>query len=338
MSLKDFWYIGAESSAVRRRPVALTLSGERIVLFRDSAGRAQVLEDRCAHRNMALSRGKVVDGRIECPYHGWQYAGDGLCTHVPSLGASARLPRHCVRAFPTRESDGYIWIYPGESVPSAEPFRFPHCDEKGWTTFRMRTRFAGTVENCLENFLDCPHTAYVHRGWFRSGQARELRAITRETGSEVEVEFQDEPINSSLVFRIVAPAGGPLRHTDRFIMPNISRVDYRFSQTHHFVITSQCTPIGDDETEVYTVISFRFGRLGPLMRLWFEPFCRRVIRQDVDIMRVQAEQLRHFGGPRFSHVETDLVGLRIHAMRQRAASPEIATLPRAYEREIHIRF
>jgi len=338
MSLNDFWYIAAPSSEIRKRPVARRLMNERVVLFRDADGRAHALEDRCAHRNMALSRGTVVDGRIECPYHGWRYEGGGTCVHVPSLGASARLPRLCVRAFATRESDGYIWVHLGASAPAGEPFRFPHCNERGWTTFRMKTRFAGTVEHCLENFLDCPHTAYVHSGWFRTRDTRELRAVTRERDHEVEIEFQGEPINKSLAFRLFAPVGATLRHTDRFIMPNVSRVDYDFGPSHHFIITSQCTPVSDDETEVYTVISYRFGRLGALVRLVFEPMCRRIIRQDVDIMRVQAEQLRHFGGPQFRHVETDLVGLRIQAMRRRAMHPDTPTPVRDSEREIRIRF
>ena len=308
MSLSDFWYIAALSSEIGKRPVARRLMGERVVLFRDEAGRARTLEDRCAHRNMALSRGTVVDGHIECPYHGWRYEGGGTCVHVPSLGASARLPRLCVRAFATCERDGYVWVHPGANAPAREPFRFPHCGERGWTTFRMKTRFAGTVENCLENFLDCPHTVHVHSGWFRTRDTRELRAITRELDDGVEIEFQDEPIHKSLAFRLLAPAAGDMRHTDRFIMPNVSRVDYDFGPRHHFIITSQCTPVSDDETEVYTVISYQFGRLGALVRMVFEPMCRRIIRQDVDIMRVQAEQLRHFETAGCNYIVCNVIG------------------------------
>ena len=154
MSLNDFWYIAALSSEIDQRPISRLIMGKRVVVFRDASGHAHILEDRCAHRNMALSRGEVVDGHVECPYHGWRYDGTGMCVHVPSLGAGAKLPRMCVRAFETRERDGCVWMYAGAASPQAEPFRFPHCDERHWTTFRMKTRFAGSVENCLENFLD----------------------------------------------------------------------------------------------------------------------------------------------------------------------------------------
>ncbi len=338
MSLKDFWYIAAESRGLRSRPRAVALYGEALVLFRGERGRVAALEDRCAHRNMALSRGCTVNARIECPYHGWQYDSAGECVHVPSLGVGAKVPRHLVRSFPVREQDGFIWVFLGQNAPASEPFRFPHCEERGWTTFRMKTRFAGTVESCLENFLDCPHTVFVHKGWFRNHDTRELRALVLTNSHGVEVEFQGEPITRSLVSRLFFPKGRELRHTDQFIMPNLSRVDYDFGPDRHFIITSQCTPISEYETEVFTVISYSFGRVGRLVRLLFQPICQKIIKQDVDVLQIQTDQFRRFGGPRFAHVETDLLGLKIQAMRRRAENHQSHGEQEEGQREIRICF
>jgi phenylpropionate dioxygenase-like ring-hydroxylating dioxygenase large terminal subunit len=318
MPLKDNWYIAAESSEVGLRPVAVNLYGERMVLFRGEDGEAIAIEDRCAHRNMPLSQGRVVRGCVECPYHGWQYDARGACVHMPSLGPVPKLPAHKVRRFQSHEADGFIWTYLGEGTPHSEPFRFPHCGERGWTSFRMKTRFAATVEACLENFLDCPHTVFVHQGWFRNHDQRQLKARVCANGKDVTVAFQGEPITKSLVSRLFFPKGRELRHTDQFIMPNVSRVDYDFGPDRHFIITSQCTPIAEYETEVYTMITYRFGFIGPLVRLLLEPVCRKVIRQDVKVLNAQTEQLKRFGGPRFAHIETDLLGLKIQSMRRRA--------------------
>jgi phenylpropionate dioxygenase-like ring-hydroxylating dioxygenase large terminal subunit len=318
MPLKDNWYIAAESSEVGSRPVAANVYGERVVLFRGENREVVALEDRCAHRNMPLSQGRVAGNCIECPYHGWQYDAGGACVVMPSLGSGVQLPRHKVRQFPVRERDGFVWTYMGKDFPKDEPFRFPHYGERGWTSFRMKTRFAGTVESCLENFLDCPHTVFVHKGWFRNHDQRQLTAVVCANGKEVRVDFQGEPITQSLVSRLFFPKGRELRHTDRFIMPNVSRVDYDFGPERHFIITSQCTPISEYETEVYTMISFKFGAIGALVRLVLEPICRKIIRQDVDVLKAQTEQLKRFGGPRFAHIETDLLGLQIHSLRRRA--------------------
>jgi phenylpropionate dioxygenase-like ring-hydroxylating dioxygenase large terminal subunit len=338
MSLKDYWYIAAESRELKRKPIAVNLFDSFIVLFRSDQGVVAALEDRCSHRNMALSRGQVSSDCITCPYHGWGFDAAGRCVQIPSLGTSAHLPNHGVRAYPVREQDGYVWIYPGESLPDFEPFRLPHHHEQGWSSFRMRTRFQASVEACLENFLDCPHTVYVHQGWFRNHDTRELSALVRSTPDTVEVEFQGEPISKSLVSRLFFPNGRELRHTDRFLMPNISRVDYDFGPDRHFIITSQCTPMADFETDVHTVVTFSFGRIAPLVRLLLEPVCRQIIRQDVAILAAQTRQIRRFGGRQFHHVETDLLGLRIQSMRRRAESSQLVIEQPAQEREITICF
>jgi phenylpropionate dioxygenase-like ring-hydroxylating dioxygenase large terminal subunit len=230
MSLQNEWYIACASNRLQRKPVAVRLFSTDFVIWRDGAGAAHGAVDRCAHRNAPLSEGFVKDDCLVCPYHGWQYDAQGQCQQIPSLAegraipATARVPTRQVR-----ERDGYVWICPGQAPP-AEPRAFPHCDEKGWTTFRMRTRFASNVEACLENFLDCPHTATVHRGWFRNPDPREMDAFVRKGADFVEVEFENEPTTDSLISRLFYPKNSRLRHTDRFLMPNISRVDYQFDE------------------------------------------------------------------------------------------------------------
>jgi len=310
LRLREYWYIAAEARALTT-PIRRQILGEHLVLFRDDRGEPAALRDRCAHRNMRLPAGRVRDGAIECPYHGWRYSRDGACVAVPSLPDEAALPAARVDAFPALERDGFIWVWMGSSAPSREPFRFEHAGERGWTTFRMTTRFEASAFACLENFLDVPHTVYVHRGWFRSAAARTTKTRVRTERDGAVVEFDEKPERQSVVARLLFPKRGKLEHTDRFVMPSTSRVDYGFGPNRHFIITSQCTPVSELETDVYTVITFRFGAIAPLVRLYFEPLSRRILRQDVDILREHSAQIRRFGGARYTFAETDLIGPRI---------------------------
>ena len=74
-------------------PIRRRLLGEDLVLWRDSGGTPHVLRDLCIHRGTALSLGRVVGDRIMCPYHGWQYGGDGVCTLIPQLADPTQDPR-----------------------------------------------------------------------------------------------------------------------------------------------------------------------------------------------------------------------------------------------------
>ena len=322
---RDAWYIAAASSEVARRPVSRTIFDEPIVLFRDEDDRAVALVDRCLHRNMQLSAGRVVGGCLECPYHGWRYDGAGRCVAIPSLDPSVRVALPEIPRYPTAEGDGYVWVWMGRDEPGEPPRRFPHLRERGWTTFSMTTRFPAGAFACLENFLDCPHTVFVHRGWFRTRDPRQVRARVQRHHDRVVAEFVDERPARSVVRTLFFPAGTPLCHTDQFVLPATSRVDYAFGTDRHFIITSECTPVSEHETLVYTVITFRYRRLGALVRLVFQPMARFIIRQDVAILGLQTSQLRRFGGARFTTVETDLFARGIRALWTAAADGRSAS-------------
>ena len=332
LRLRENWFIACPSGDLREKPLSRTLLGNHLVLFRGVGGAAAALIDRCAHRNMRLSAGVVRSGAVECPYHGWTYDGSGRCTAIPAL---EEPPPIAVRAYRTAESDGYVWVYLGDGPPRTTQFRFPHCGEKGWTTFRMETRFAASAFACLENFLDVPHTAYVHSGWFRSRASRQTRAVVRREGEGSFVEFDETPERRSLVARLLFPRTGRLRHTDRFVMPSTSRVDYDFGPERHFIITSQCTPVSEHETDVYTVITFRFGMIAPLVRLLFEPMSRRIIRQDVAILGELTRQIDRFGGNTYRFVSSDLLGPEI--LRHWRAAVEGRVVEESSE-EVTLRF
>ena len=329
------WQIACRSRDLRRTPRGVTIGGRPLVLFRDAQREAVALDDRCVHRNAPLSSGRVCRGLLQCRYHGWEYDSAGRVAHIPALPGTVALaaaPR--IANYYTREQDGFVWVATGAALPSGDPYRFPHLGEPGWTSFVMQTRFRGTVEACLENFLDCPHATFVHRYWFRAPTARPVRATVRATDDGAIAEFFEEPRKKSVVWWLLAPRGGAMEHTDRFIAPSTSRVDYRFPGGLHYIISSSCTEVAVGEIDVFTVISFRWGWLGPLVRLYFEPLSRHIIRQDVDMLADQHANIERFGGPRFRSTAADLLGSHIVAWREAIAAhapPPVAGAPHDVE-------
>ena len=326
-TLHEHWYVAALSRQLKPgKPYASTIMEEALVLFRDADGRPTALVDRCLHRNAALSEGAVFGGCIGCPYHGWTYDAAGQLVVVPSEG-----PEHVARAglrvehFPTVEQDGLVWVYMGtpERANERAPFRMPHADEPSWQSYFMLTEFAGDVTDLVENFMDVPHTAFVHAGWFRkAATARPAEATVERTANAVHVEYfqPDDAIGFSK--RLLNPDGRPMTHTDRFFMPNVTRVDYMWGERRGFAITSQITPVTPDRAIVYTAIAFRFGAFNPVARALLPAYTRIVIEQDVKIMQVQTSNLRRFGTRRFRGTEADAIHRAIEALREHAASGE----------------
>jgi len=80
------------------RPYSFSLYDEPLVLFRNKQEKLVCLIDRCPHRAAKLSDGQIIDGKLECLYHGWQFGSEGQCLHIPQLPTDAKISYECLRA------------------------------------------------------------------------------------------------------------------------------------------------------------------------------------------------------------------------------------------------
>jgi len=118
------WFYLCQSRELNRKPAGVELGHSKYVAFRDSAGRAVVLDAHCSHMRADLSKGCVVDGVLHCPLHDWQYDGDGRCVRIP---ASAELPRFARQtAYPTVEIGGHVVFHNSPTADYPMPF-FEGC-------------------------------------------------------------------------------------------------------------------------------------------------------------------------------------------------------------------
>lgn len=329
------WYVVAEARELPSRPGAgplqRTLLGLPLVLFRDGEGRAAALLDRCPHRNVPLSLGEVVEGQLQCPYHGWRFDGGGTCRFIPSRrGDSAARARNAL-SYPVRELDGFIWVYPTPGAepqgPQAEPYRFRLLDAPGYTVVRRAVEAPGTLHATLENALDVPHTQFLHRGLFRS-KSRDIAitAVVRRRADRVEAEYVGEPRPPGLVGRILSPSGGLVTHFDRFLLPCVAEVEYRIGTENHILVMAAMTPVDDFVTRIHAVVAFRMRIPGFLLRPFLLPIALKIFSQDAVILGKQTETTRRFGGEQFASTEIDVLGKHIWRLL-RAAERGDVTIP-----------
>ena len=108
MTERTHWHPVAACDDIAQQPRAARLLGEDLVLWRDAQGAVHAWPDRCPHRGAKLSLGRLEAGRLECPYHGWQFDASGRCVHVPALPSFAPPATHRVATFETREAQGLV--------------------------------------------------------------------------------------------------------------------------------------------------------------------------------------------------------------------------------------
>ena len=324
------WYVVSRSAAVlETHPKRVLLNALPIVTFRDASGRPVALLDRCSHRNAPLSVGRVIDGRVQCHYHGWEFDGAGECKRVPGLCGQAEHPARRVPAFACRESQGWVWVYSEPDVePASEPYSIPFADRPGYLTIREHIEMPGPLAAVAENALDVPHTAFVHSGLFRSNADRTpIEVVVRAIDGGVEAEYVGEQRPEGVVGKFLAPQGGEVAHWDRFLLPGIAQVEYHLSDRAHIVTTAALTPRTAAVTDLFATVAVKVPIPDVLLKTVVKRVAMRILRQDIEVLRAQTEQVQRFGEEYFASTEIDVLGLRIKKLLRDAAAGRSSSSP-----------
>ncbi len=197
---RNQWYVAAYSSELGRTPLHRWILGDPLVMFRTASGAPVALFDRCPHRGLRLSAGKLQGDTIECTYHGMRFAADGKCTLIPS--GSPISDRMCVKSYPIVEQWQWLWVWPGDPaladpslIPAIEPFGF---GKEGW--YHETSGLLPVAANYLlpfENLLDASHITFLHHGLIDSGDVAAMPYRTEQEGNWLRVirEVPDEPVS-----------------------------------------------------------------------------------------------------------------------------------------------
>jgi phenylpropionate dioxygenase-like ring-hydroxylating dioxygenase large terminal subunit len=162
-----FWYPIIPVQQLADGPKPFVLLGQPIVLWLDASGKPAAVRDRCCHRTAKLSLGKVVEGNICCPYHGWEFNGAGTCVHMPQSKDGTISSSYKVDAYRCTERYGYAWVCLGE--PLADIPAIAEADDSAYRLiheFYEPWKCAGL--RAMENEMDLAHPTFVHTTTFGS--------------------------------------------------------------------------------------------------------------------------------------------------------------------------
>lgn len=184
------WYVAGYSHEIDEGPLARTILDTPVVMYRTEKGEPAALFDRCPHRGIQLSLGKVVNDRMQCPYHGMEFNAQGVCKKIPS---SATIPdRMQVDSYPVVDVWHYLWIWMGDPEAADEAL-IPDLGAWGFQQQGWHSRAAvllPTPSNYLmpvENFLDASHISFLHTGQLDQGNVAFVPFKTEIEGNMVRV-------------------------------------------------------------------------------------------------------------------------------------------------------
>jgi phthalate 4,5-dioxygenase oxygenase subunit len=277
--------LSEEVAEVDGAPRRARLLGEDIVVFRDTAGRLGALAERCPHRGASLAFGRNEECGLRCLYHGWKFDVDGGVMDMSSEPPASPLRRNLKhRAYPVRESGGFVWLW---MDPERPPARF---DAPAWAPTPetniavVKIHVACNWAQVLEGSIDSAHSSSLHSTnmpvaqvsgstakdgvWLRPSNDKAPRMEIEETAYGFQYAALRKPL--------VDPETHDYVRTTIFIAPFTVLIP----PNNRYKLSQMLVPIDDVNTMFYWIAWHETG--GISQREWRE-FCHATPGVDLDL-------------------------------------------------------
>jgi phenylpropionate dioxygenase-like ring-hydroxylating dioxygenase large terminal subunit len=165
------WYVILDSKEVKKNQViGVRRMGVNLVVWRNSKGVVGAAVDKCPHRGIALSKGKVLNDHLQCPFHGFEYDASGACKRIPANGKAATVPEHIhADVYPVTEAHGFIYLWWHEKREEKQERSTPLPPVPWFTNLGSDLVWKGFTDHwkahysrAIENQLDVVHVPFIH--------------------------------------------------------------------------------------------------------------------------------------------------------------------------------
>ena len=268
-----------------KRIISYTLLNEEIVIA-DLPSGLLAAKDLCPHRGAKFGIGAVVDGHLQCPYHGWEFAHTGACVKIPSLiDPTVSLAKSCLKTFAVQERYGMVWVRLDEQEIAPLP-DVPEY-ESDWTfVVADPMRFGCGFRREIDNYLDMSHFAFAHRdtlGMAAKGQITDITITHYDDGFQMEAPFP--------VLTNPEKKPGKLQQShhrrQRCFLPNFTTIRQSFEDGDERVLLHVPSPHTPTSCTVFWALAISPGFEGPPAEQQIA-FAIRVLDED----RVMVENQR----------------------------------------------
>lgn len=332
MFLRNRWYVAAWDKEVSNRPLARTICGEPVVLYRRSDGAVQALADYCPHRLLPLSMGTVEGDILRCGYHGLAVDGAGRCVDMP--GQAEPPERLRAQAYPVIERYRFVWVWIGEAA-AADPSLLPDlwfCEDAEWTFEGDRYGVKCDYRLLVDNLMDLSHETFVHPSSIGQKEIAEAPIETRLDGAEVVVERWMRDIDAPPFWRTFLKKPGLVDRWQicRFSLPSQVMIEVGVapagtgapqgdrSKGVEGVVVNCMTPETQDTCQYYWGMARRFDIHDQGLSERVKASQAQVFAEDTVVLEAQQAAIRARPDLKLVNLAIDAGGVQARALMARA--------------------
>jgi vanillate O-demethylase monooxygenase subunit len=332
--VRNRWYVAAWDSEVDRAPLARTICGEPIVLWRKLDRSVVALRDACPHRLLPLSMGIKEGDSIRCRYHGLKVGPDGVAEEMPVK--SERVNKSiCATAYPIVERHRYVWIWIGEAA-KADPDLIPDfwpCSTPGWTFDGGYSHIACDYRLVIDNLMDLTHETYVHSGSIGQHEINESPLETETRGDEVIVRRWMPGIEPPPFWRDALRSEGPVDRWQicHFLPPSSVLIDVgvapvgagatpeKHDQGVRGMVIDAMTPESETTTHYFWGMARNFDINDTGFTARFKAQQGQVFNEDVEVLEAQQRSMNANPDMKLRAYSIDQGGVRARRIIDRLA-------------------
>ncbi len=334
--IKNAWYVAAWDYEVGPSPLARTILGVPVVLWRKLDGAVVAMRDACPHRMLPLSMGIKEGDSLRCRYHGLKIGPDGVAEEMP-LKSDPVNTKICTEIFAIHERHRFVWIWmgDGEANPDTIPDLWP-CSADGWAFEGGYYNIACDYRLLIDNLMDLTHETYVHQGSIGQQELMETPLNTRTTDTRVFVERWIPDIDPPPFWK---GALGKEGQVDRwqiceFIAPSAVIIDVgvapvdaganleKHDQGVRGFVVDFMTPQDEENSHYFWGMARDFRIDDPGFGVRFKQQQSRVFAEDVEILEAQQRSIAANPSLKLLAYSIDQGGVRARQMIDRIRKAE----------------
>jgi phenylpropionate dioxygenase-like ring-hydroxylating dioxygenase large terminal subunit len=323
---KNFWYALAFSDEITTKPSRHRVLAQDLVMWRNLEGRVRVLSDTCIHRGGSLSGGWTEDDVVVCPYHGWGFDGEGVCTKMPANRGQLPVSKKArVDAYPVEERHGWVWVFMGDDPSQSPPIPdLSILDDPSFRGVRGEWLWDGNYERVVENGTDVAHTPWVHGSIFGNRKEPEVTEFDVESGEwhaslSTRMTPRKEPSRGRFIKHDMRPDAPKLEVSTMFHFPSIVMIHIKVPRLGSQIIWDTNIPL-DEHTTLTKYVALRQFAMSRFTDFIAKKQIARVFEQDDVVVRDLKPELIPEELRGELHLKSDVMSLEYRRCREQAVA------------------
>ena len=295
--IKDQWYVILESKEVKvNQVVGVKRLGENLVVWRDSKRELGAAIDKCPHRGIALSIGKIKDDHLQCPFHGFEYDQQGRCRLIPANGVASKVPENIkAKTYRLKEDHGFIYLWWGKNKEDLPPLPWFEDLDSSLVWCGMKDHWKAHYSRAIENQLDVVHVPFIHHNTIGRGIGPVVNGpFIRQTETSISFWPGNEPDHGQVPLRTDQMPEPKNKDTFlTFIFPNL----WQNHIMDKLRIIVAFVPVDENNTLFYLRIYQKMVKI-PILKEFFFFLMNRynsiVLHQDRRVVETHQPQATQF--------------------------------------------